>query len=1411
MLNHPSSNLSILLLFASIFAFVSPQTTNSTLPPNFSINQTVIAGSFSGISTSPPFISSDPQTSTSLQLTGNNVINLNIQTDKNEFINAGCTLNYAGKQWFVTGGYFSQINNVPASSIFASTLDGDTNYFLNGIDGEVFSLLCDSDNGIVWLGGKFSNPNYAYTKQNISNLGYWGGGLIGFNFSQNAWIKSPWQGLDGPVYSLSQNSDNDIIWVGGDFNSTLDGPANPILNAQPVNLIAQTISSGNDFLFPSNSDPRNAICKGNSSDYQNPWLTRDLMDGYIRFTFTYPIAPVLIRILNANFQGRGTKTVRFERTSDNSPIQVSYIDPTTTLEQFCTNECPLLLTSTEWQEFKVSSPSLIDGLTVKAVSWYGQGGGFSGIEVFQQDAVVNANSNLNFPPCATQTPKSQVSASGSWALVGNSEAGIQYLKSDAPTDKVKSGIISTSLTAYPYLPSSGFYDIYLDIPSCIRSNDCDSRANADVQLVVGSGNNGLLNATISQSTLVDTSVLLYTGYVPASSSLFRSFLKISFSSDIPNSVNSSTVSLLFERVRYVRKQSFSNLNSVFGFRTDSTLVGLSQPTYGTLKTPLPNGSVVNSITSLPNAMLLAGSIQSPSKNIVFYQNGRLVPVPNKGVDGTVQTTTFVDNTAYIGGVPSMVYSYNNSAVVAGKFGTVAALEASGVATLQNNSTITSATAYGSTLLPNGDGILRVNAAAYHSNNGASPALAVGGLFGTLSGSSNVAYVIDDLFVGLGSGVSGEVLAIAPAGSYLFIGGKATSGSNPFGGVAIWNMNSKSFVKQVPSLNTGDSNPIKDVYVSSFAVRPSTSMVIVGGNFDTAGSLTCVGVCTWDINEMRWSPLSSKTLNGYVSSLLFYQDDLLLSGNFVNGTTTNSVLLYDFTTDTFSPLPAPARARKRDTQDAANLPSQVSSMAQTGDSPLYVLGSNSPSETPFISSYDLINGVQQLPAFSADSKVDGVSVIQTSTNSDGAPSYSVFAQGSFNTNSGKPASSVVLVNNQWVPYLYSVNSDGSSGSLSNLVSMSPSIPVIQRTRMKTIWVVLIALAISLFLVFLIVLSGLLYIYYKNRNESSTANTSVREKSHLYKSGVGAATGVGAAAAVSRFADSGTSRSNPSSHATSIISRTSSSNSIHSVSSPFIQKSEPAVFMPLPGSSLTNNQNNETPQVMLTEARSPSLSSKSSFDSSFSRSSEFLQNQNYLNEPTTSSTPGPNRTITRSPVSFFSENEKTHQGKASGSDFASSGLLFKPIIPVSTIPKISSDKKQENRDISYGDESTIKTGLLPGSKKSIGQKQETEIETGDSSYRDESTVHADLLSSSRKSVPIRDSLKGYPMYYAKFTFSSREAGELGFKAGERVFVIDKSDEIWWMGIVDHGPDQPLEQGVFPATYISSSPPSPSEYDH
>ncbi|CAO3564171.1 unnamed protein product [Mortierella alpina] len=63
-------------------------------------------------------------------------------------------------------------------------------------------------------------------------------------------------------------------------------------------------------------------------------------------------------------------------------------------------------------------------------------------------------------------------------------------------------------------------------------------------------------------------------------------------------------------------------------------------------------------------------------------------------------------------------------------------------------------------------------------------------------------------------------------------------------------------------------------------------------------------------------------------------------------------------------------------------------------------------------------------------------------------------------------------------------------------------------------------------------------------------------------------------------------------------------------------------------------------------------------------------------------------------------------------------------------------------------------------------------------------------------------GGVVYYAKYPFRAREIGELGFKAGERILVVDMSDDIWWMGVIQNSNGQQVH-GVFPSNYVGSTP--------
>jgi hypothetical protein len=70
--------------------------------------------------------------------------------------------------------------------------------------------------------------------------------------------------------------------------------------------------------------------------------------------------------------------------------------------------------------------------------------------------------------------------------------------------------------------------------------------------------------------------------------------------------------------------------------------------------------------------------------------------------------------------------------------------------------------------------------------------------------------------------------------------------------------------------------------------------------------------------------------------------------------------------------------------------------------------------------------------------------------------------------------------------------------------------------------------------------------------------------------------------------------------------------------------------------------------------------------------------------------------------------------------------------------------------------------------------------------------------------------YSVMYAQYPFTASNENELSFKPGDTIYVLDRSDEVWWLGYIDNGPDVPPSQGVFPASYVSESPPADSAWN-
>ncbi|KAG0340655.1 hypothetical protein BG000_011433 [Podila horticola] len=85
-----------------------------------------------------------------------------------------------------------------------------------------------------------------------------------------------------------------------------------------------------------------------------------------------------------------------------------------------------------------------------------------------------------------------------------------------------------------------------------------------------------------------------------------------------------------------------------------------------------------------------------------------------------------------------------------------------------------------------------------------------------------------------------------------------------------------------------------------------------------------------------------------------------------------------------------------------------------------------------------------------------------------------------------------------------------------------------------------------------------------------------------------------------------------------------------------------------------------------------------------------------------------------------------------------------------------------------------------------------------------TNSTMASTSSTAIPGNPNtvVNGGVIYYAKYPFRAREIGELGFKTGDRILVVDQSDDIWWMGVIQDATGQQLH-GVFPSNYVGPTP--------
>ena len=654
----------------------------------------------------------------------------------------------------------------------------------------------------------------------------------------------------------------------------------------------------------------------------------------------------------------------------------------------------------------------MNGFTIFISDWYGQGGGLSGVELFEDDIVAHADNSFNEPTCQVPTLGSTSSTEGGNFFVTSSfpETSSSYLTS----------VSGGNVTLEPHILSTGNYSIRLFTPGCIADNTCNSRGIISISTFF-SANDPPSVTQLYQTNNFDKYDTIFQGRVQAGSTSFRprvvisgltnaqtlvaqkvQFMSLSSDGQIKSSSPSSPGGLngLYEYApgNWTSNANIANVTFDAGFDVAGTDLSFDARVVGIVdvnakrfvagefsSTQLSLQNVMQVQSSTPSALPFGG-LNGPVESVAFfngtiYLGGQFTGTTNvSSISGLNNVASFDTNTntwlpmgqGLNGNVTSVVLyamptgkSTNETVItVSGQFtqilgtpsvsvpgfaiwipsrgdwaerlgagapfahgsvnaetssingtvfiaGSIAAWQqntAQGFIELGGNG-LESVPLHFST--PPGNATRKralnsldntdssdnvVSAGAFYYGNNENITV-IGGHF-TFNGISNLAFIDgknNDAVTGLPSPslpTNSSVYALLVTSNLLSIGGSFTTTLNtsPISALVFYDFSTSAFSTTQPPALAGPS----PVLVNTLASRPSTPQIVVGGNFASAGSLPCPGVCIYDTSKSQWQRPGSVDVVGEVAQIVFEDENTAwVVGNISVGGNATNVAKYDF--------------------------------------------------------------------------------------------------------------------------------------------------------------------------------------------------------------------------------------------------------------------------------------------------------------------------------------------------------------------------------------------------------------------------------------------------------------------------------------------------------------------------------------
>jgi hypothetical protein len=334
-------------------------------------------------------------------------------------------------------------------------------------------------------------------------------------------------------------------------------------------------------------------------------------------------------------------------------------------------------------------------------------------------------------------------------------------------------------------------------------------------------------------------------------------------------------------------------------------------------------------------------------------------------------------------------------------------------------------------------------------------------------------------------VSGIVRTMAVIDNNVYIGGSAVEVEGVGSNLVVYNLAEDKWQSgEIPSLNPSTGSTVD---INVVRERTDSDTLVVAGNFETAGSLSCAAMCLWDIDGGQWRSPGGGLGSGEVRALDFAGEKselVIVAGAFVIGDAVSYVAIYNFDNSSWvnlDGLPGPALAVVADNKNTSSI---------------FAAGYSSSDASPYLQHWDGSTWTEQNSTLLAGSLVQQLAFVPLSSEHD-APGLMekdrmLMISGDLYLENMGNVTSALYDGSNYHPYLVATSSTGQLASGSSLFWSESSFDFSIRHYLARGLVVLVAIAIATGLILLLILLVFLVAYCTRRSDRKQRRPEVFEK-------------------------------------------------------------------------------------------------------------------------------------------------------------------------------------------------------------------------------------------------------------------------------------------------------------------------------